>query len=407
MIQISTSLLFLGMEIILTKKLSTSDFGDYSVAYSATTIAYIICLLGADIAAFKVIGFAVKSNNKPIIKSFLIYTFIIVLFMSIFYYLIAFIGYIITKYILSFTHLHPIFITTIFIPIMAMSFFFYKILIALFKPISANFIFRLLLTSMMLAVTLTIFINNLHCSTNIIILLIMLPWIGICLTLFIMVLKKLNIYNSKAENLRIKEWISIGLSGLPYNLVIITISYLGVIGAEIFLVDERMVGIFAVAAFSSQIISNIIIICMQSLVLPYIVIAIHEKSMTRLRKIITRNIIAMTLLSTLMFLVVCLYGQDILSIYGQEYIKGNNIFIIFILVQGFVWIGFLSVPTLLYLGKSKFVILSSIFLIFLLIIFICIFGYIFQELGIAFGILFVVALVFLSQTLYAYNLTYK
>ncbi|MEY8714315.1 hypothetical protein AB9G26_03405 [Francisella philomiragia] len=288
-----------------------------------------------------------------------------------------------------------------------MSFFFYKILIALFKPIYANFIFRLLLTSMMLAVTLTIFINNLHCSTNIIILLIMLPWIGICLTLFIMVLKKLNIYNSKAENLRIKEWISIGLSGLPYNLVIITISYLGVIGAEIFLIDERMVGIFAVAAFSSQIISNIIIICIQSLVLPYIVIAIHEKSMTRLRKIITRNIIAMTLLSTLMFLVVCLYGQDILFIYGQEYIKGNNIFIIFILVQGFVWIGFLSVPTLLYLGKSKFVILSSIFLIFLLIIFICIFGYIFQELGIAFGILFVVALVFLSQTLYAYNLTYK
>lgn len=407
LIQISSSLLFLGMEIILTKKLNTSDFGDYSVAYSAATIAYIICLLGADLTIFKVIGSTEKLNNQSIIKSFLIYTFITIIFMSVLYYLIAFMGYLITKYILFFRHLHPIFITIIFIPFMAMSFFFYKILIALLSPIYANLIFRLLLTLLMLAVTLIIFTNDSHYSTNIIILMIMLPWVVICLVLFRIVLRRLNIFNIKAEKPQIKEWINIGLSGLPYNLVIITISYLGVIGAEIFLTDEKMVGIFAAAAFSSQIISNNIIICIQSLVLPHIVIAIHKESMAQLRKIIIRNIMIMTLLTILMLIVVYLYGQNILSIYGQEYIKGDNLFAIFILIQGFVWIGFLSVPTLLYLGKSRFVIFSSILLILFLILFISIFGCIFQELGIAFGILFIVALIFLSQTLYVYKLTYQ
>lgn len=40
--------------------------------------------------------------------------------------------------------IHPVFVAVFFIPIMALGFFFYRILISLFRPVLANFVFRVM-----------------------------------------------------------------------------------------------------------------------------------------------------------------------------------------------------------------------------------------------------------------------
>ena len=115
----------------------------------------------------------------------------------------------------------------------------------------------------------------------------------------------------------------------------------------------------------------------------------------------------MSIISVLLISIIFFFGKDILLIYGQKYAVGHNILLIFITTQSVILTGCLAAPTLLYMGKNKVVALSSIFLVFLIVIMVSIFGYMFQELGIAFAVLIAVVIVFVTQSLYAYKLTFE
>ncbi|AIT09426.1 hypothetical protein LO80_05245 [Candidatus Francisella endociliophora] len=406
-IQILSSIAFFLATVIVARYLGPEDFGDFSAAYSVASVAYIVCLLGADVTAVNIIAKSVKAQQNGQIKAFILYAFCVVTFSTVAYYIIAIIGYWASENIFMFKNLHPVFIAVIFIPIMALAFFFYRVFISLFKPILANVLFKILVNLSMLFLACLMFFDEIFRTSYIAILFFMIPWLIAFIVMLTLLVWKVRVFASKREEIRYKTWLKSGLSGLPYNLALMTIPYLAIIGAEVFLANESSVGIFATAASFSQLVANNFIACIQSLTLAPIVVAIYNKDLLGVRNIFNKNLIIMGGLSILLILGVSLVGKDILEVYGKGYVVGDDILIIFIIMQCVIMTGCLAAPTLLYLGKNIFVVSSSMILIVLLVLFISIFGFIFQEAGIAVGVLLAVTLIFVTQSLYAYKLTFE
>ncbi|MGQ4003112.1 hypothetical protein QIW31_08810 [Francisellaceae bacterium CB299] len=238
------------------------------------------------------------------------------------------------------------------------------------------------------------------------VILFMLPWCFAFFIMLVLLVKKIKLFSVKSERIDYKRWLNSGLSGLPYTLVLFTIPYLAIIGAEVFLANENSVGVFATAASFSQLVANNFIACIQSLTLAPIAF-IYQNSMQEVRSIFNKNLIVMGAISLLLILITYIFGEDILLLYGKKYVVGHNILLIFMIAQSVILTGCLAAPTLLYMGKNKIVATSSISLVFLIVITVSIFGYTFQELGIAFAMLLSVAIVFVAQSLYAYKLTFE
>ena len=112
-------------------------------------------------------------------------------------------------------------------------------------------------------------------------------------------------------------------------------------------------------------------------------------------------------ISILMILIVYTFGADILLIYGQKYAAGSNILLIFMVTQCVILTGCLAPATLLFMGKNRLVATSSMLLVFLIVVMVSVFGYQFQELGIAYAVLSSVVIVFVAQNIYAYKLRFE
>ena len=72
--------------IIVARYLGPEHFGDFSAAYSVATIAYIVCLLGADIMAINVISMSFRARRGGVIKAFILYVFGVVALLEHFLY---------------------------------------------------------------------------------------------------------------------------------------------------------------------------------------------------------------------------------------------------------------------------------------------------------------------------------
>lgn len=407
LIHLFASASFFLATIIVARYLGPEDFGDFSAAYSVAVVAYIICLLGADMTAINVIATAVKAREEGVIKAFIIYVFAVVALLSIVYYMIVFIGYFVAKDILYFKDNHPVFVAVLFIPFMALTFFFYRVIISFSMPVFANILFKALIHFSMLLLASLMFYDEFFRDSHIAVVLFMIPWILSLCIMALFLFKKMKIFVCNPQKIEYVEWLSSGLSGLPYTLALIAIPYLSIIGAEVFLSNEESVGVFATIIALSHLIASNFSACIQSVDLEPIAEALYDRKFKVVRRIFNRNTLNVTLLSLILVEITLLYGKEILSIYGEEYMVGNEILLIFIIMQCVVLMGCLAAPTLIFMRKNKFVASSSLLLIVLLLVSISIFGYFYQETGIALSVLFSVAFVFSMQILYAYKLTHN
>lgn len=407
LIQISSSVAFFIATVIVARYLGPEHFGDFSAAYSVASVAYIICLLGADVTAVNIISMSFKAHQNGVIKAFTIYVFTVVVLLSLVYVVIAIVSFWVAKDILLLKEIHPVFVAVIFIPFMALAFFFYRVFISLFQPMLANILYKIIINFSMLLLAMLMFVSEIFRNSYMAVILFMLPWCFAFFIMLVLLVKKVKLFSVKSERIDYKRWLNSGLSGLPYTLVLFTIPYLAIIGAEVFLANEDSVGIFATAASFSQLVANNFIACIQSLTLAPIALAIYQNSMQEVRSIFNKNLIVMGAISLLLILITYIFGEDILLLYGKKYVVGHNILLIFMIAQSVILTGCLAAPTLLYMGKNKIVATSSISLVFLIVITVSIFGYTFQELGIAFAMLLSVAIVFVAQSLYAYKLTFE
>ncbi|QIW10842.1 oligosaccharide flippase family protein [Francisella sp. LA112445] len=406
-IQLIASIAFFIATVIIARYLGPEDFGDFSAAYSVASVAYMIALLGADVIATNVIAVSIKAQKEGQIKAFVIYVFIIVALLSIFYYIMAVCTYWISKNVFLLKYTHPVFIAVIFIPVMALTFFFYRVLISFSKPILANALFKILINlSMLFLASLMFFVESFRRS-HIAVVLFMLAWIVTFSVMLFILAKRMKIFTPVRDKIEYRSWLNSGLSGLPYTLALFTLPYLAIIGAEVFLANEDSVGIFATAASFSQVIANNFIACIQSVALAPIAIAIYNKKLLDVRVILNKHFIIIGGLCITLVVIIFFFGKDLLLIYGEKYTSGSNILTIFIITQSIILIGCLAAPILIYLKKNIIVFLSSILLIVFLVGFISVLGYVFQEQGLAIGVLLAVLIVFLFQNIYAYSLTSK
>ncbi len=92
------------------------------------SVAYIICLLGSDVTAVNIISMSFKAQQNGVIKAFTIYVFTVVVLLSLVYIVIAIVVFWVAKDILLLKEVHPVFVAVIFIPFMALAFFFIEFL---------------------------------------------------------------------------------------------------------------------------------------------------------------------------------------------------------------------------------------------------------------------------------------
>lgn len=93
LMQIVATGAFFVATLIVARYLGPEAFGDFSAAYSVAIVAYIICLLGADITAVNVVSMSLSSRQTGQVKAFILYVFVIVLVLTTFYFIVAGIGY--------------------------------------------------------------------------------------------------------------------------------------------------------------------------------------------------------------------------------------------------------------------------------------------------------------------------
>ena len=282
------------------------------------SVAYIICLLGADVTAVNIISMSFKAQQNGVIKAFTIYVFTVVVLLSLVYIIIAIVGFWVAKDVLLLKEIHPVFVAVIFIPFMALAFFFYRVFISLLQPMLANVLYKIIINFSMLLLAMLMFVSEIFRNSYMAVILFMLPWCFEFFIMLVLLVKKVKLFSVKSERIDYKRWLNSGLSGLPYTLVLFTIPYLAIIGAEVFLANEDSVGIFATAASFSQLVANNFIACIQSLTLAPIALAIYQNSMQEVRSIFNKNLIVMGAISLLLILITYIFGKDILLLYGKN-----------------------------------------------------------------------------------------
>lgn len=252
-------------------------------------------------------------------------------------------------------------------------------LIGFSKPVLANVIYKIIINFSMLFLAALMFFDESFRNSYAAVVLFMVPWVIAFVVMFYLLFKRMRLFFTKTEEIEYTKWLSSGLSGLPYTLALFTVPYLAIIGAEVFLANEGSVGVFATSASFSQLIANIFLACIQSIALTPIAIAINDNDLFKIRDVFNKNLAAMSIASFIIVLLTIVFGRDVLFLYGKDYIVGENILLIFMVMQCVIMSGCLAAPTLIYMKKNKFVVSSSLLLMILLVIAVSIFGYIYQE----------------------------
>ncbi|MFT4693765.1 MAG: hypothetical protein ACI8TE_000658 [Francisella sp.] len=67
-------------------------------------------MLGADITAINIISMSYRAQKKGVIKAFVLYVFAIVALLSIFYIVVAIIGFWVAKDVLFLKEIYPVFV---------------------------------------------------------------------------------------------------------------------------------------------------------------------------------------------------------------------------------------------------------------------------------------------------------
>ena len=99
--------------------------------------------------------------------------------MSIFYIVVAIIDFWVAKDVLFLKEIPPVFVAVIFIPFMALAFFFYRVFISLLQLMLANILFKILINFSMLLLAMLMFVSEIFRNSYMAVFLFIIPYLAI------------------------------------------------------------------------------------------------------------------------------------------------------------------------------------------------------------------------------------
>jgi len=401
-IQLISLMMVFTYNIVLARNLGPAEYGDFSTAFSFVSIAYVICLLGADITAFKFIAIAYDKKNIGEVKAFIKFVVVTTVGISCLFYLICFSTYFIVIYYTSIKTVHPVFLAIVFIPFMSLCFFFYKVLISLSQPILSNFIYKLMLNGMVFLLLMISTSELMQLTAKIAIFMVLVPWIVVLIILLYLVIKTTQLLYVETQIIKPKSWIVAGVSSMPFSLSLMAIANLGIIAAEFFLHDEQMVGAFASASWIAQLFNSIFVSLAFTVSLSQASVYVENNQSAGLYALLKKHLITTSIFSLLFLITVILFGKEILSLYGEYYTSAYSVLIWLAIMQSLIVICCIAIPILNYMKRYLLTIIFSVAVIVLILPLAYFLNIYYSEDGIAVALLIAVLIGFLTPQIYLF-----
>lgn len=365
--QICSVLLLFGTTVAVARHLSPQDYGDFSSAYNLVAVAYIVCLLGADVTALRFVSVAYANNKFGDIKSYVRFVTRAVLVMTAILYLVTIILFIINKRFLQVSETHPAFVAIIFTPILAMTCFFYKALIGLSSPILSNVIYKVLLNLSLLWSILVIAFTVDEPSAKLLIAMFLAPWSIILAALTIVVFKRTNYLSTQVSRIPTRDWLIPGINAMPYSIALQVIANLGVVSVELFAHDEDSVGYFAAATWITQVFNSVFVSLSFTISLRKASIYVDRGEPKKLLALIYAHLRFVGIVGGIFICVIVFFGKKILELYGPTYGQSYPALILLALLQTIVVGCSLAGPISNYREKYSNTVIPSIALIILVL----------------------------------------
>lgn len=392
----SVALLFVT-SFILAQNLSPSEYGDFSAAYSCVAIAYVVCLLGADITAFNVISVAHSKNNVKDINAYVAYVFTTVLAMSAALYALGLVAFLVLRNVLEVQASHPVFVAVLFTPAMSMTFFFYKVMTSMSSPVLSNIVYKVVLNAAVLVFVLVMARTARDASARTAVVAYLTPWLLVLVVFVILFRRRTAGAGAGKSPIQLRAWLVPGVSAMPYSIALMALANLGVISAELFAGDEEQVGHYAAATWVSQLFNTLFVSLAFTLHLSRASLCVSEGRPRELRSLINRHLTSMSVIGAGFLLVIVVYGKQILRLYGESYTDAYHALVLLTLMQVIVVLCSLSTPILNYMGHHTMTAAFSVLLIVLIVPASYVLDRLLGVTGIALSLLLAVAITFVTK----------
>lgn len=393
-IEILSMLLFMYFVSILTNNLSAEEYGDYAAAYSFVFFIFVILLVGADLISIKEITPLFEAKDLSGIRSYLLYSLIIIIFASIIFYVCVGISYYNGIGDIN----HPIFFVSIFIPMFAISYLYYRTLIALGDTLTASVLYSVCLPFLLIVISSLELKYNFLESSRAAIFVVVISWSMISLFFIYKCNSQLRLLG-KVGKIQWGAWLKVGSVSMLFSIVTRSIADICIILSELFLKNEAKVGVFSLIIMLSLFVGKVIIRIMYVVFLPKIALLIGSKDYLGLRNILNRNYTYFVVFGLVLIIMVWFFGDNLLGFYGSQYTSAHTSLVIMFLAQSVTLVFFQCGLVINYFAKTTFIIINSLAFIFLVILLSYLLsGY--SVLGLSIGYLIAVSIVYASKYIY-------
>jgi O-antigen/teichoic acid export membrane protein len=338
--------------IFLSRHLGAADYGDYAVAVTNVQIAYVLCILGLDKLAMREVPKFVHLKRRGLLRGFVTKSAQIILLggvtMSVFL-LIIYVLYL--KYFPGATS-HPVFITLAFLPFIAISTFFSRMLTAFNRFLLSVILYRIFIPfALLIGIIVVEYVHLL--SSESAALVYCMTWV-VSFFLYLLLLKKdLNKAWEAKPVTKTRTWIHSALPFLINSLMLILMNQIGIVLLEALPVDEAFPGIYA-AVISIANFAILLINLNNEYFAAHLSPAFLEGEQT-VHTLLRHQRNLHIVIAIAIALAVSLFGEKILLLFGKDFLVGLPA--LYVIAVGLIINLCLNLyPTILqYIGYAKMV----------------------------------------------------
>eukprot|EP00913_Durusdinium_trenchii_P011147 g10469.t1 len=313
--------LYAGVNIVLARHLSVSEFGDYNVAIAAVSMLTTFATLGLEKLALKTLPAFLEQEDWARSRGFLKFARRRVLQVSIASVIVLAAGILIGQWLREDELNWAGILAAAFAPIVVLFLFDIEVATAYGSQLSVIVIYRILLPIAILVLNLVVAWTLISSSQITAVVCYGLSW---CLALLgarcILNRRTPREVRTARHTTEDAKWIWGGLSLMSYSLLLTLQAQAGVIALELLDVDESVVAQYVVAM---QIGTFVVVLATSTnrFYLPLMSVLIVRHDQTGIRRLTKRRLYVFLPLAVVFCGAVFLFGKPILALYGDEYVS--------------------------------------------------------------------------------------
>ncbi|WP_411726962.1 oligosaccharide flippase family protein [Methyloglobulus sp.] len=346
--------------IVLARSLTVGDFDDYSVALSVVTMLSTLATLGLEKYALRAIALFRERQDWGKFYGFWVFSLRTI---SGFSLLLVVLLSISLETILAIRHADShlaIVLFAGFLPIIAITLFLVEVISAQGAHILGIAIYRLFMPLVYLLLITGVSLGKFQLTASAAVLCLGLAWTLTLCVIWYVANRVIPVAVKQSSPLLLaKKWLSRSLP-LVFNSLMLTImTSSGVVILELLFPSGLDVGIYAVAAQTGGFIS-LIGTSTNRYYLPMMVVLVEHRDKQAIHRLINQRTLAVGSLILALFIIIALFGQHLLNLFGNHF-SGGYLALVIIAAGASMSALFADMPYYLqYLGFNRIVLSSTL-----------------------------------------------